>query len=232
MTSGYWQCELRRECREITAFLYRGRNYQFQVLPFGLVNSVAEFQKTLDSILGTELLQFMAIYVDDIHIMSKTFQEHMQHLEAIFKKFSEYNVKINIKKSQFLQPQILFLGHIISEEGIMMDPEKIKTIQNFQPPRNKKQIQSFLGFINFYRKYIRDLSELTAILSKLLKKHHPWTWEEEQQNAFEQIKRLFLEDIIIQYPDFNRPFYLSTDASGTHIGAELFQINAEDKHQT
>jgi len=232
LTSGYWQCELKPECREITAFLYRGRNYQFQVLPFGLVNSVAEFQKILDKVLGPELLEFMAIYVDDIHIMSRTFQEHTEHLKMIFEKFTKYNVKINIKKSHFLQQQIFFLGHIISEQGIAMDPEKTQTIQKFQPPQNKKQIQSFLGFINFYRKYIRDLSAFTSTLSKLLKKGTPWTWETEHEEAFNKIKQLFLEDIIIQYPDFNRPFFLSTDASRTHVGAELFQINADNKHQT
>lgn len=97
----------------------------------------------------------------------------------IFKKFEEYNVKININKSHFLQSQITFLGHIITAQGITMDPEKIRTIQNFQAPKNRKQIQSFLGFIHFYRKYIRDLSQLTSQLSKLTKKGVVWNWGEQ-----------------------------------------------------
>lgn len=133
-TADYWQCPLRKDCREITAFLYKGRNYQYQVLPFGLVNSVAEFQKILDQVLGPEILQFVAIYVDDLHITSNSFNEHLNHLEAIFKKFTEYNVKINMEKSQFLRKNIMFLGHVISEKGVTMDPEKIQAIQNFQPP--------------------------------------------------------------------------------------------------
>jgi len=232
LTAGYWQCPLQQDCREITAFLHKGRNYQYQVLPFGLVNSVAEFQKILDRVLGPEILQFVAIYVDDIHIMSKSFKEHLYHLETIFNKFAEHNVTINYKKSSFLRKSVIFLGHVISAEGMTMDPEKIKTIQNFQPPKNKKQVQSFLGFINFYRKYIRDLSLHTEILNELTRKKSTWDWGERQQRAFEEIKQKFLEDIIIQYPDFNNKFFISTDASRTHLGAELFQINQEGQHQT
>lgn len=232
LTAGYWQCPLNENSREITAFLHRGRNYQFKVLPFGLVNSVAEFQKILDKVLGPEILTFTATYVDDIHITSTSFEEHIRHLRTIFRKFAEHNVKINIHKSQFLREQITFLGHIISEKGIGMDPEKIKTIQEFQAPRNQKQVRTFLGFINFYRKYIRDLSQFTERLSQLTKKNYTWKWEEEQQSAFEQIKKCFLEDIIIKYPNFERPFFLATDASGTHIGAELYQMNEEGRHCT
>lgn len=94
----------------------------------------------------------------------------MYHLELIFKKFIEHNITINYKKSQFLKNQIKFLGHVISEKGISMDPEKVQAVNNFQPPRTKKQIQSFLGFINFYRKFIRDLSQDTEHLSRLTKK--------------------------------------------------------------
>lgn len=232
LTAGYWQCPLQQECREVTAFLYRGRNYQYKVLPFGLVNSIAEFQKILDKVLGPEILNFVAIYVDDIHIMSKSFSEHLEHLSQIFQKFSEHNITINASKSHFFQSQVLFLGHVISKDGIKMDPNKVKAVQNFQPPQNRKQVQAFLGFINFYRKYIRDLSEMTSRLSELLKKETPWRWTDQHQVSFMEIKRAFLEDIIIQYPDFQECFYLSTDASRTAIGAELFQLDKDGKHRT
>jgi len=232
LTAGYWQCPLLPSCREITAFLHRGRNYQFKVLPFGLINSVAEFQKILDQVLGPEILRFAAVYVDDIQITSTSFQEHMQHLELIFKKLAEHNITINRNKSQFLKKQVIFLGHIISERGISMDPDKIQTIRNFQPPKTRKQVQSFLGFINFYRKFIRDLSQDTEHLSALTKKNSKWIWNNLQQQAFESIKKKFLEDIIIQFPDFTKTFYLNTDASTTHLGAELYQINDAGQHQT
>ena len=232
LTAGYWQCPLKKKCREITAFLHKGRNYQFKVLPFGLINSVAEFQKVLDQVLGPEVLQFAAIYVDDIHITSTSFEEHMYHLEQIFKKFEQHNITINRKKSQFLKNQVVFLGHIISKKGISMDPDKIQTIKNFQPPKTKKQVQAFIGFINFYRKFIRDLSQDTGHLSKLTKKDTKWVWGTTQQQAFENIKQKFLEDIIIQFPDFQREFHLNTDASTTHLGAELYQITDQGEHQT
>lgn len=193
---------------------------------------MAEFQKILDKVLGPEILEFAAVYVDDIHITSTDFNEHIEHLEEIFKKFAKHNVKINPQKSQFLRKHITFLGHIIYEKGISMDPSKIKTIQDFQPPKTQKQVRAFLGFINFYRKYIRDLSLLTEKLSQLTKKNQVWKWEEEQQQTFEQIKQCFLEDIIIKYPNFKQPFFLATDASNTHIGAELYQIDTDGQHRT
>lgn len=131
-----------------------------------------------------------------------------------------------------MRRQITFLGHVISSSGIAMDPDKIRTLQNFQPPKNKKQIQSFLGFINFYRKYIRNLSQFTGILSQLTKQDCKWEWHEKQQMAFEEIKKAFLEDLIIQYLDFTKPFLLATDASITHVGAELYQIDEAGNHRT
>lgn len=136
-----------------------------------------------------------------------------------------------MKKSHFLRKKIILLGHAISEKGVTMDPEKVQTIQNFQPPQNKKQVQAFLGFINFYRNYIRDLS-ISFFLSALTKKGVSWTWDVTQQRAFEEIKLQFLEDIVIQYLDFSKEFYISTDASYTHLGAELFQVNNDGQHQT
>jgi len=115
----------------MTAFLYRGRNYQFRVLPFGLTYSDAEFQKILDNVLGPEVFQFTAVYVDDIHITCTSFEEHIYHLEKIFERFDQFNVTVNLQKSQFLRSQIIFLGHVISEKGISMDPEKTSAIQNF-----------------------------------------------------------------------------------------------------
>uniref|UniRef100_A0A2S2PK54 Retrotransposable element Tf2 protein type 1 n=1 Tax=Schizaphis graminum TaxID=13262 RepID=A0A2S2PK54_SCHGA len=108
-----------------------------------------------------------------------------------------------------------------------MDSEKVQTVNNFQPPKTKKQIQSFLGYINFYLKFIRDLSQDTEQLSALTKKDTKWVWGTTQQRAFENIKKKFLENIIIQFPDFTKEFYLNTDASTTHVGAELYQINEE-----
>lgn len=137
LTAGYWQCKLAKDSREIKAFLHKSRNFQFKVLPFGLVNSVAEFQKIIDKVLGPTILQFAAVYVNDINIMSVSFEEHI-YLQMILNKFKEFNVTINMDKSQFFRSQVTFLGHIISEKGITMDSDKIQTIKNFQPPKNKK----------------------------------------------------------------------------------------------
>jgi len=143
LTAGYWQCQLKEASRPITAFLHRGRNYQFKVLPFGLVNSFAEFQKVLDKVLGPEVLAFTATYVDDIHITSTSFDEHMRHLRAIFQRFANYNVKVNIHKSQFLRQQITFLGHVISEKGSEWTLRKSVQYRNFKHHGTRNKLGCF-----------------------------------------------------------------------------------------
>lgn len=149
----------------------------------------------------------------------------------IFKKFKYHNVTINLEKSKFFVEKLTFLGHIISPEGISMDPEKVSTIQDFRAPTNKKEFQRFCGFINFYRRFIRGHSELTKSLSDLTKKDNPWEWTTIHQQAFEDIKSTFLKNIVLKYPDFNLPFYICTDASTVAIAAELFQRGPEDEHK-
>ena len=133
-------------------FLFNGKNYQFKRLPFGLNTSVASFIKCLDEILQPHSLDFLTIYVDDILIASRTFEEHVEHLEYVLEKLYQGGLTVNWDKSKFLQTEIHFLGFIITPTGIRANPDKVESILTFPEPKNIKQLQSFLGLSNFYRK--------------------------------------------------------------------------------
>jgi hypothetical protein len=160
LRSGYWQVPLEEASRAACSFLFNGRNYYFTRMPFGLNVSGSEFQKCMDFVLGPAVREFVTIYVDDIIIMSGTLDEHKDHLRQVFDRFRTHNVTVNLEKSKFFQPEVKFLGHIISTDGIRMDPEKVDAVMKFRPPRNKNEVQTYLGFLNFYRKYIKGFVDI------------------------------------------------------------------------
>ena len=130
-----WQIELHPDSRQYVAFIFEGRNYQFKRLPFGLVNSVAIFIQCMDQILGKEALEFVTVYVDDILITSKTWNEHSNRIELVLRKLHQNNITLKLDKSKFITQDLQFLGFILSEIGIMPSPEKVEVIQNFPRPR-------------------------------------------------------------------------------------------------
>ena len=156
---GYWQVELHPNSRKYMAFIFEGRNYQFKRLPFGLVNSVAVFVKCMDQILGQEALQFTTVYVDDLFITSANWEDHCRRIEQVLLKLSENNITLKLEKSKFIADEVQFLGFNLSENGITPSHNKIESIQLFPTPKNKKQLQSFLGIYNYYRKFQRNYSE-------------------------------------------------------------------------
>ncbi|KAK9759146.1 Reverse transcriptase (RNA-dependent DNA polymerase) [Popillia japonica] len=247
LTCGYWQLPLDKNSRECTAFLVDGKSYQFCVLPFGLNVSVAMFSKCLEKVLGPEVLTFATVFVDDILIASETLEQHEDQLRRVFEALRRARMTIKREKCRFLREEVKFLGHVITAEGIKVDQEKIKAIQDCPPPKTKKDLQSFVGLCNFYRKFVPHHSELVSKLSHLLDKRSAWNWtktEEEifkqikqkfletrsawnwtktEEEIFKQIKQKFLETVILEHPDFSKPFYLATDASTQALGAHLFQ---------
>jgi hypothetical protein len=225
LRSGYWQVPLDEESKAPCSFLINGRNYSYTRLPFGLCISGAEFQKAMDKVLGNLTEEFVTIYVDDILITSPTLEEHYDHIHQVLTKFRLHNVTVNIEKCQFFRHEVTFLGHIISNKGIKMDENKIRTVQEFRAPSNKKELQSFLGFLNFYRRFINKFAHIIQPLIELVKKDKKWHWEKHHQSTFEEAKKVFLQEVTIAFPDFAKPFYLNTDASTVAIGGELFQLN-------
>lgn len=230
LRSGYWQVPLAKESRAPCSFLINGRNYSYKRLPFGLNVSGAEFQKSMDTVLGPLIHDYVTIYVDDILITSENEEQHYEHIKTVLERLRKFNVTVNLEKCQFFRQEASFLGHIITTKGIKMETEKVESIQQFKTPSSKKELQQYLGFLNFYRRYIKKFAHIVEPMIELLRKNQPWSWKKTHQDAFENSKHAFIKEVETAFPDFTLPLYINSDASNKAIGGELFQIvNGERK---
>ena len=169
---------------------------RFKRLPFGLVNSVAVFVNCIDQILGQEALQFTTVYVDDLLVTSETWEEHCYRVEHVLEKLAANNITLKLEKSHFIAKEIQFLGFNLNDQGISPSAEKVEAIQKFPAPKNRRQLQSFLGLCNYYRKFQEKYSELTARFQPQLSSKNKWIWDIEQNETLTLIKQKFLEPII------------------------------------
>lgn len=167
LMSGYWQVEMEPESRERTAFITFGGLYEFLVLPFGLTGAPGTFARLMESVLGSLTYKISLIYLDDILVYSKTFEDHLFHLRQVFDRLRLANLKLKPSKCKFACPQVTYLGHVVSPEGIAPDANKISAVKEFPRPHNIKVVRSFLGLANYYRRFIKDFSKIAAPLNKL-----------------------------------------------------------------
>lgn len=227
LCKGFWQVPLHPEDRKYTAFLHRGRCYQFCVLPFGLANSVGEFCRAIDMSLGPEVCANVKSYVDDLVIVSGSFEDHVDTLRLLFERLRRVGLTLKLGKACFLRKEVKFLGFILNQFGISADPEKIKVIQSFKTPKNVKEVRAFLGLCNFYRRFAEMFAQVVAPLVALLKKDRKWEWTAECADSFEAAKSIFLNVCVVYHPDFSRDFYVNADASSYGIGAKLYQVRED-----
>src|SRR5271167_968001 len=186
-------------------------------------------QRLMNYILQDYLGLFVCVYLDDIIIYSKTFEQHIDHISQVFNSLQQAQLKIKLKKCYFCLPSITFLGHVVGRNGIKPDPTKIEKIKNFPVPTNVTQVRATLGLFSYYRRFIKDFSRIARPINMLLQKDIPFEWTEKQQSAFEQLRNRLITAPILCYPDFSKPFIVYTDASGTGLGAVLSQKNDEGK---
>ncbi len=175
------------------------------------------------------LNDFAAVYIDDIMIYSKTFEEHLHHIELILKKLREANVMLKLKKCKWGDRNVEYLGHIVGRGGLKPDPKKIDKIKDLKPPKDVTGVRSILGICSYYRKFIKGFSKIAKPLNDLLKKEIKFEWTEKQQEAFDKLKQKLIEHPILEYPNYEKPFTLITDASGRGLGAVLAQKNDQGK---
>lgn len=226
LASGFHQIPVHPKDQEKTAFSTHQGHFEFVKMPFGLKNAPATFQRIMNSVLTGLVGNECFVYLDDIIIYSSNFSEHLRKLEKVFQRIQANHLMIQPDKSEFIHTQIQYLGHIICKDGIKPNPTKIQALKNYPRPKNEKEIQQFLGLCGYYRKFIQNYSEKTKPLTNLLKKSTKFEWKNEQQNSFLQlIQELTSDSLLLQYPDFEKLFSLSTDASKFAIGAVLNQEN-------
>ncbi|XP_015839413.2 retrovirus-related Pol polyprotein from transposon 297 [Tribolium castaneum] len=224
LASGFHQIEVDPNDVQKTAFTVENGHYEFVRMPFGLKNAPSTFQRVMDNVLRGIVNNCCIVYLDDIIVFSTSLQEHIQKLTAVFDRLRKFNFKIQLDKSEFLKKEVNYLGHVITPEGIKPNPDKIKAILDYSIPTTPKQLKGFLGLIGYYRKFIKNFAKITKPLTIRLKKDHKIDPNEtDYKNCFEFCKNLLTNDPILQYPDFDKQFILTTDASNYAIGAVLSQ---------
>lgn len=232
LKNGYWQIELAEQDKQKTAFTAGPLGFfEFNSMPFGLTNSPATFQRLMHTCMGDLNLVICLLFLDDIVVFSSTWEEHIQRLEAVFQRLKDYGLKLKPSKCEFFKPEVRYLGHIVSEQGVQTDPEKVAAVLNWPTPTSVKDVQRFLGFIGFYRRFIKGFSSLARPLNELLKGHGglkkktkvEFKWGELQSAAFIKLKDCLVSAPILGYAHFSLPFELHVDASTDGLGAILYQ---------
>lgn len=230
LQSGFFQCAIDPIDREKTAFSLPGEGlWQFRVLPMGMANSPATFERLMERVMAGLDHSILLIYLDDLIIHGKTFSDHMDHLEAVLLRLIKAGLKISPKKCQLLQLMVKFLGHIVSGNGLSPCPDKISAVMDWPCPRTVTQIRSFLGLCSYYRKFVKGFAEIARPLHKLTEKGVPFVWSEECEASWVRLKTALTSAPILAYPKEEDDFILDTDASGHSLGAVLSQVQGSQE---
>ncbi|UYV66872.1 K02A2.6-like, partial [Cordylochernes scorpioides] len=224
LQSGYWQIDVEESDREKTAFITPDGLYEFKVMPFGLCNAPATFERMIDNLLKGLKWAICLCYLDDIIVFSDGFEEHLRRLELVLNCLKKAGLCLNSKKCKFGAKTITVLGHEVSENGIRPDQEKIRAVRDFATPRSLKEVRSFLGLSSYYRPFIPNYAHVAQPLNDLLKKDSAFNWNQEEQNAFEALKSALISEPALGHFDYSSPTEIHTDASNYGIGAVLVQI--------
>jgi len=225
LRSGYHQVRIKEEDIFKTAFRTRYGHYEFVVMPFGLTNAPTSFMCLMNSVLSKYLDKFVIVFIDDILIYSKNEQEHKEHLRIILQILREQQLYAKFSKCEFFQSKIQYLGHIISKEGISVDPDKIKAITEWSVPKDVSDVRSFMGITGYYRRFIEGFSKIAYPITSLQKKGTKFNWTDKCQESFEKLKHLLTTTPILKIADPNKDFLLCTDASNEGLGGVLTQEN-------
>jgi len=238
MKSGYYQIEIDEQHKQRTAFTVGPLGfYEYNRLPFGLTNSPATYQRVMEDILGDLHMRACLIYLDDVIIFSRTYEEHLERLQQVFQRIQDTGLKLAPRKCRFFHERVVYVGHQVSSEGIAPDPDKIACIRDWPTLKTPEDVRRFLGFAGYYRKFVKDFAKIAAPLSSLMpapmkkkrgkkkteSSQRPWTWGEAEERAFNALKSALSTPPVLGYADFTRPFELHTDASALGLGAVLYQ---------
>ncbi|WVZ76278.1 LOW QUALITY PROTEIN: hypothetical protein U9M48_024265 [Paspalum notatum var. saurae] len=223
LRSGYYQIKIREKDIPKTAFSTRYGLYEYLVMAFGLTNASAFFMYMMNSVFMNELDKFVVVFIDDILIYSKNEEEHKEHLWIVLTRLREHKLYAKFSKCAFWLKEVSFLGHILSEKGVALDPSKVESVLNWKQHESVTEIRSFLGLAGYYRRFIKDFSKTAKPMTSLTKKNAKYTWSPNCEEAFQSLKRSLTTAPVLAQPDVTKPFDVYCDASGNGLGCVLMQ---------
>jgi len=230
LAKGYFQIQMRHEDKPKTAFICHNGLWQYKRMPMGLRNAPSTFQRCVDKILGPYKGQFCAVYFDDICVFSKSFEEHINHIALVLEKLRNAGFTIHPNKVQLCRTTFKYLGFVIQPGKCLPDEEKVKCLKQYPRPSSPKDIQKFLGFVGFYRRFVPDFAKHSKPLTSLLKKGIKFEWNANAELGFTALKNSLSEYTLLYLPDMTKEFIIQTDASDFAIGAILLQEVDEVRH--
>ena len=223
LRSGYHQLKIRNSDIPKTAFTTRYGLYEYTVMSFGLTNAPAYFMYLMNKVFMEFLDKFVVVFIDDILIFSKTEEEHAEHIRMVLQKLREHKLYAKRSKCEFWLKEVSFLGHVVSNGGIAVDPGKVQDVLNWKPPTTVSEIRSFLGLAGYYRRFIEGFSKLAKPMTALLEKNAKYVWSDKCQANFEELKKRLTTAPVLILPDLNKNFSIYCDASRLGLGCVLMQ---------
>ena len=211
--SAYHQVEMDEASREITAFTTPDGNYEFLRMPFGLCGAPQTYQRLMDITLSGLKNSFCLVFLDDILIPGHTIQEHNERLELVLQRLVDAGLRLKPSKCNFAMQEVLYLGHVISEAGIRVNPDKVKAVVEFKTPKTVTDVRSFLSLCSYYRKFIKFFSKIALPLNQLLQKNAKFVWTPDCEKAFREFKKRLISAPILAHFDPDCPLEIHTDAS-------------------
>ncbi|OMO58913.1 reverse transcriptase [Corchorus capsularis] len=223
LRSGYHQLKIKVEDVPKSAFRTRYGHYEFLVMPFGLTNAPAAFMDLMNRVFKDYLDKFVVVFIDDILVYSKSMEEHGEHLRLVLQILREKKLYAKFKKCEFWLDSVAFLGHVVSKDGISVDPEKVKAIVEWSRPTNATEVRSFLGLAGYYRRFVEGFSSIAMPMTKLTRKGAKFEWTKECEKSFKELKERLTSASVLTVPDGSGGFTIYSDASKKGLGCVLMQ---------
>ena len=224
MANGYYQIKMEGEDRDKTAFVTKYGQFVFNIILFGLSNAPGTFCRALALVLRGLSWESVVSFLDDIVILGRSFEDHMKNMEQVLSRFRDFKLKLKPSKCELLKRDIIFLGHKISREGVSPNPGKVREVKEWPTPKNKTELEAFLGLVNLYREHLDRFADTAACLYRLTGARVKFDWGEEEEDSLKKLKEAITEAPLLVYPKEGGGFVLDTDASDKAIGAVLSQV--------
>ena len=229
LLKGFWQIPMDEKSKALLAFATPIGLYEPNFMPFGMKNAPAVFQREMQRVLKDRLMDGVVVFIDDILIYTKTVEEHEKLVEWVLQRLQEEGYLTHPDKCEFFQKEVSFLGHVLNAEGISVQQHKVKAMQDWPAPKNKREVRGFLGLTGYYRRFIKEYGKLAIPLTDLMHEDVKFQWGEEEQKAFDALKERLTNAPVLAHPDPEKQFIVHTDASGFAVSAVLSQKQDDGK---